>query len=153
MMERFYRGKSVMIRAVLLYPQVLPLHAKGDQIYHCALNKGVYSWQMQAPDARLFDQQGQVVGSHSAGPVWEYKEGGRVLGRVVSKMDMSPTTAIAWLLVEVIAHRGNGLFSGVNFINRVNTHGGLPPLSGCDANHLGTERRISYSVDYIFYAR
>jgi hypothetical protein len=131
---------------------VLAVHAKGDQIYQCALNGGVYSWQLQAPDARLFDAQGRIVGNHYSGPVWEYKEGSRVTGRIVNKIDSAPDSAISWLLVEVIAHKGDGLFSDVKFINRINTRGGLPPLRGCDSNHVGGEKRVPYEADYIFYA-
>ena len=40
----------------------LTVHAKGDQIYQCTLNGGVYSWQTQAPDAKLFDGRIQVTG-------------------------------------------------------------------------------------------
>ena len=131
---------------------ILSVHAKGDQIYQCSLNGGVYSWQLQAPDARLFDVQGQVVGSHYSGPVWEYKEGSRVVGKVLNKISIAPDSAISWLLVKVVSHKGNGLFSDVSFINRVNTEGGLPPSSGCDSNHLGSEKRMAYTADYIFYA-
>lgn len=131
---------------------VLTVHAKGDQIYQCSLNGGVYSWQLQAPDARLFDAQGQVVGNHYSGPVWEYKEGSRVVGQVLNKIDIAPDSSISWLLVKVVSHKGNGLFSDVIFINRINTHGGLPPLSGCDSNHLGGEKRVAYTADYIFYS-
>jgi hypothetical protein len=130
---------------------VLTVHAKGDQIYQCSLNGGVYSWLLQAPDAKLFDAQGQVVGNHYSGPVWEYKEGSRVVGRVLNKIEIAPGSSISWLLVEVVSHKGNGLFADVKFINRINTNGGLPPLSGCDSNHLGAERRVAYTADYIFY--
>ncbi len=132
---------------------ILTVHAKGDQIYQCVLNKDEYSWQLQAPDAKLFDEQGHVVGNHYSGPIWEYKEGSRVVGKVVKKIDKTPESAISWLLVEIIGHKGNGLFSNVSYINRINTHGGLPPLSGCDANHLGGEKRVAYTADYIFYAK
>ncbi|WP_181050041.1 DUF3455 domain-containing protein [Methylobacter tundripaludum] len=135
------------------YSPVLTVHAKGDQIYQCSLNKGEYAWETQAPDAKLFDAQGKIVGNHTAGPLWEYKEGSRVVGRVVKKIDMAPGSAIAWLLVEVVSHKGDGLFSNVSFINRINTHGGLPPSSGCDANHLGGEKRIAYTADYVFYGK
>jgi len=131
---------------------VLSAHAKGDQIYQCLVDNNKYFWKIQAPDARLYDAQGQIVGNHYAGPIWEYKEGSRVVGRIVNKADIAPETSISWLLVEVIEHKGNGLFSNVKYINRVNTHGGLPPLSGCDANHLGSEKRVPYTADYIFYA-
>ncbi|MGJ0490361.1 DUF3455 domain-containing protein [Methylobacter sp.] len=132
---------------------VLSVHAKGDQIYQCSVDNNEYAWKIQAPDARLYDAQGQIVGNHYAGPVWEYKEGSRIVGRIVNKIDIAPKSSISWLLVEVIGHKGNGLFSDVKYINRINTHGGLPPLSGCDANHLGSEKRVPYKADYIFYAK
>ncbi|MDO9169923.1 MAG: DUF3455 domain-containing protein [Methylobacter sp.] len=135
------------------YSPMLTVHAKGDQIYQCSLNQGEYAWTMLAPDAKLFDEEGKLVGNHSAGPLWEYKEGSRVVGRVVNKIDKAAGKAISWLLVEVVSHQGDGLFSDVSFINRVNTHGGLPPSSGCTANHLGSEKRVAYTADYIFYGK
>ncbi|HEY8097530.1 MAG TPA: DUF3455 domain-containing protein [Methylobacter sp.] len=135
------------------YSPVLTVHAKGDQIYQCTLNKGEFAWETQAPDAKLFDAQGNIVGNHTAGPLWEYKEGSRVVGRVVNKADVSPGKAISWLLVEVVSHKGDGLFSNVNFINRINTYGGLPPTSRCNANHLGSEKRVAYTADYVFYSK
>jgi hypothetical protein len=132
---------------------VLSVHAKGDQIYQCSVDNNKYAWKIQAPDARLYDAQGQIVGNHYAGPVWEYKEGSRIVGRIVNKIDIAPKSSISWLLVEAIGHKGNGLLSDIKYINRINTHGGLPPLSGCDANHLGSEKRVPYTADYIFYAK
>jgi hypothetical protein len=135
------------------YNPILTVHAKGDQIYQCSLNKGEYVWEIQGPDAQLFDAQGKIVGNHSAGPVWEYKEGSQVGGRVLKKLDKRPDFAISWLLVEVISHKGNGLLSNVSFINRINTEGGLPPFVACNANHVGGEKRIAYKADYIFYSK
>lgn len=132
---------------------LLTVYAKGDQIYQCSVNNGVYSWQVQAPDARLFDAQGNIVGNHYSGPIWEYKEGSRVVGRILNKIDIAPDSSISWLLVEVVAHNGNGLFADVSYINRVNTHGGVAPISGCDSNHLGGEKRVGYTADYIFYTK
>jgi hypothetical protein len=141
------------IKAPAGYSPVLTVYAKGDQIYQCSLNKGEYAWETQAPDAKLFDAQGNIVGNHTAGPLWEYKEGSRVVGKVLKKIDMTPGSAISWLLVEVVSHKGDGLFSNVSFINRINTQGGLPPTSGCDANHLGSEKRVAYTADYVFYGK
>jgi hypothetical protein len=132
---------------------VLTVYAKGDQIYQCSLNGGVYSWELQAPDAKLFDAQGLIVGNHYSGPIWEYKEGSRVVGRVLKKIDIAPDSSISWLLVEVVANKGIGLFSNVSFINRINTLGGLPPQTGCDSNHLGGEKRVAYRADYVFYTK
>jgi hypothetical protein len=150
-----YAGVSIPepIKVPTGYSPVLTVHAKGDQIYQCTVNKGEYSWETQAPDAKLFDGQGNIVGNHTAGPLWEYKEGSQVVGKVLKKIDMAPGSSIAWLLVEVVSHKGDGLFSNVSFINRINTHGGLVPSSRCDANHLGGEKRVPYTADYVFYGK
>ncbi|HEY8159392.1 MAG TPA: DUF3455 domain-containing protein [Methylobacter sp.] len=150
-----YAGVSIpeQIKVPADYSPLLTVHAKGDQIYQCSLNKGEYSWQTLAPDAKLFDDQGNVVGNHTAGPLWEYKEGSQVVGKVLKKIDMAPGSAISWLLVEVVSHKGDGLFSNVSYINRINTHGGLAPSSGCDTNHLGVEKRVPYTADYVFYGK
>lgn len=129
----------------------LTVHAKGNQIYLCTVKNDLYSWQIQAPDAQLFDDSGQIVGKHYSGPVWEYKEGSRVQGKLVSKIDKTPGSAITWLLVEVVGHTGKSPFAKSSFINRINTQGGIPPAGGCDANHLGSEKHVNYSADYIFY--
>jgi hypothetical protein len=130
----------------------LSVHAKGDQIYQCAPNNNGYAWILKAPDATLFDDRGNSVGNHYEGPVWEYK-GSQVAGRVLKKLDVAPASTIPWLLVEVTSHQGRGFLSNVSFINRIHTHGGLAPKSGCDANHPGAEKRIAYTADYIFYAK
>ncbi|MDD2723406.1 MAG: DUF3455 domain-containing protein [Methylovulum sp.] len=128
----------------------LSVHAQGEQIYQCTLNQNKYAWEAKAPDALLFDDHGQVVGKHYAGPIWEYKAGSHVVGRVVKKLDVSDK-AIAWLLVEVVSHKGKDFFADAKFINRINTQGGLPPTSGCDGNHLGNEKRVAYKADYVFF--
>jgi len=150
-----YAGTAipVEIRAPGSSTSVLSVHAKGDQIYQCTLESGKYAWQLQAPDAELFDAQGKQVGRHAAGPIWQYQDGSQVLGRVLKKSDVAPDAAISWLLLEVVEHKGKGLLAGVDFINRINTHGGLQPLSGCNSNHLGSEKRVAYTADYVFYEK
>ncbi len=133
--------------------QVLLLHAKGEQIYQCSSDKSEYSWRLQAPDAQLFDAKGQQVGSHTIGPEWSYQDGSRVLGRVLKKVAVAPDSAVAWVLLEAIDHHGAGVFANTRFIQRVNTRGGLPPVSSCNSNHLGMEKPVAYSADYIFYTR
>ncbi|MGZ8945978.1 MAG: DUF3455 domain-containing protein [Methylococcaceae bacterium] len=141
------------IRAPSGHEAFLSVHAKGDQIYQCSVNNDKYSWQIQAPDAKLFDDQGQIVGKHYSGPIWEYKEGSRVEGRITQRLNVAPESSISWLLVEVVGHKGDSMFAKTSFINRINTQGGLAPTTGCDANHLGSEKRVNYSADYIFYRK
>jgi hypothetical protein len=131
---------------------VLTVSAKGDQIYLCNLKNTTYLWQLQAPDATLFDMNGQIVGKHYSGPIWEYKDGSQIVGQVLNKVDVDPKSSVSWLLVKIVSTKDRGVFSDVNFINRVNTHGGLPPLTGCDSNHLGAEKRVYYTANYIFYS-
>lgn len=141
------------IKAPSGYSPMLTVHAKGDQIYQCSLNNGEYAWETLTPDAALYDGQGKIVGHHSAGPIWEYKQGSRVVGRVLKKVDVAMGSSISWLLVEVVAHNAKGLFSKASYINRINTHGGLPPNSGCNGNHLGGEKRVAYTADYVFLGK
>lgn len=129
----------------------LSVHAQGEQIYQCQGKDGGYLWQIQAPDARLYDDQGRIVGKHYEGPVWEYREGSRVQGKILARFDKSVESAIAWLLVEIVGHRGHSVFAETRYIQRINTQGGLPPDSGCDGNHLGREKRVAYTADYVFY--
>lgn len=131
---------------------ILTLHAKGDQIYQCTSNNDKHVWQLLAPDTELFDTQGQLAGRHSAGPAWQFKDGSRIVGKTIAQVKRAPLASIPWLLIEVVEHEGQGLLSRVNFIQRINTEGGLPPLSPCNTNHLGSEKRIAYTADYVFYA-
>jgi len=132
---------------------VLSVHAKGDQIYQCTLESGNYTWQLQAPDAELFDGQGHEVGKHVAGPTWRYQDGSEVRGRLLSKIDLTPDSAISWLLLEAVEHKGKGVLADVDFINRIDTQSGLPPVSGCNGNHLGSEKRVAYTAAYVFYKK
>ena len=128
----------------------LIVYATGVQIYQCAINQGSYSWQVQAPDATLYNEKYEIIGKHYKGPIWEYKKGSRVEGRIVNSQPQSDN-AISWLLVEVVSKRGEGPFSAATYINRFNTVGGISPLTGCDANHLGSDKMVPYSASYLFY--
>ncbi|MEQ1739980.1 MAG: DUF3455 domain-containing protein [Methyloglobulus sp.] len=132
----------------------LNVHGKGDQIFYCALSTGVYSWIWQAPDAKLYDAQNKaLVGSHGAGPSWLHTDGSSVKAKVIQKTDAPDKASAPWLLLEVTEGKGDGLLAHASYIQRINTQGGLSPISSCDANHLGTEKRMAYEADYIFYSK
>ena len=132
----------------------MTLHAKGDQIFHCVLKAGVYSWKWHAPDAKLYDTQTQAeVGSHGAGPSWVYKDGSGVIAKVLQKTDAPDKVSAPWLLLEVSGHKGDGFLALTSYIQRINTQGGVTPSSGCDANHLGSEKRVPYLADYVFFSK
>jgi hypothetical protein len=132
----------------------LSLHAKGDQLYLCVLDGGIYTWKWQAPDAKLYDSQNQaLVGTHGAGPSWTHKDGSSVIAKVTQKADAPEKSAAPWLLLVVTEHKGEGLLALTSYIQRINTQGGIPPSSACDANHLGSEKRVSYTADYLFFGK
>lgn len=132
----------------------LNLHAKGDQIFYCELSAGIYSWTWQAPDAKLYDTNNKaLVGSHGAGPSWTHNDGSSVKAKVIQKIDALDKASAPWLLLEVTGHKGDGLLAQASYIQRINTHGGVSPIAGCDANHLGSGKQVPYSADYIFYKK
>ena len=63
------------------YRLLLRAVGSGDQVYGCING----SWVLKAPDARLLNQEGSVIGRHFAGPTWQFNDGSRVKGRAVAK--------------------------------------------------------------------
>ena len=131
---------------------VLQVHAKGDQIYSCKTEGQQAGWTLKAPDAQLFDKDGKAFGKHSAGPSWEASDGSRVVGKAAANAPSPDPDSIAWLLVKVVSHEGEGVLTRITSIQRINTKGGKAPASGCDAAHAGQEVRVPYSADYLFLA-
>jgi Protein of unknown function (DUF3455) len=133
---------------------VLRAHAMGAQIYLCQAGAdGKQQWTLKAPDADLMDDQGTVIGHHSAGPAWQLADGSAVTGKAVARVDSPDSHSIPWLLVEVVGHQGEGLLASVAHIQRIYTRGGQAPAAGdCDATRSNAEVRIPYSADYYFYA-
>lgn len=128
--------------------------AKGIQIYACqAGTDGKYSWALKEPRAALLDEDGKQIGLHFAGPNWKLNDGSEVTGKMAAKHKAPKAGAIPWLLVNVIAHKGNGALEKVTTIQRVNTEGGVvDAVKSCDASKAGTESESNYSAIYYFYA-
>jgi len=133
---------------------VLVAHATGSQIYLCAKGAdGAPQWTLKAPDAELRDDQGQLIGHHSAGPSWKYSDGSEVTGKAAARVDSPDAASVPWLRVAAVSHAGNGLLAHVSTIQRLHTRGGQPPPAPqCDAGKAGAEVRVPYSADYYFYA-
>ncbi len=152
------RGADPATPASLSVPSgqepVLTLTAKGVQIYECrpvAGEAGKYEWAFKAPEADLFDAQGQKVGKHYAGPTWELTAGSKVVGKVKAKADAPDGKGIPWLLLDVVEQKG-GILAKVQSIQRVATVGGKAPAEAADQSKAGQERRVEYSATYVFYA-
>jgi Protein of unknown function (DUF3455) len=131
---------------------ILTATGKGVQIYACQQLATGPQWVFQAPEATLTDASGTDVGTHGAGPTWKSKDGSSVKGELVQKAASPESTAIPWLLLKAASVSGAGVMTRVEFIRRSETHGGLAPTTGCDAQHLNTTSRVPYTAIYTFYS-
>jgi Protein of unknown function (DUF3455) len=128
--------------------------AKGVQIYECRARKDdatKFEWVFKAPEADLFDQQGRRIGRHYAGPTWEAIDGSKVVGEIKAREPSPDANAIPWLLLAARKHEGNGVFTRVTSIQRLETVGGKAPAQSCDQSSQGNEVRVPYTAVYFFY--
>ena len=133
---------------------LLIARARGFQIYVCEVDTaGLPAWTLKAPEALLYDDQGNVLGRHFGGPTWKHNDGSEISGKMAARVDAPEADAIPWLLLTVTDHSGKGVFSPVTTIQRVHTKGGLAPASGCTSADLEREFQSSYTADYYFYGR
>lgn len=135
---------------------VLKARAKGVQIYECASkpeDARAFSWKLKAPEADLFDDRGDKVARHFAGPTWEATDGSSAVGSVMAKADAPDPEAVPWLLLTAVS-KGPGLFARVMHVQRLDTSGGKAPATGCDAAQAKkkAEVRIPYEATYYLYA-
>ncbi|MGA7567814.1 MAG: DUF3455 domain-containing protein [Terriglobales bacterium] len=132
---------------------ILATHGTGVQIYVCRAGMGQNpAWVLKAPDANLTDEAGNKVIHHFAGPTWKDVDGSVVTGKVITKLDAPDHDAVPWLLLSAASHTGEGILARVTTIQRIHTHGGLPPKAGeCNASSNGREVRSAYSTEYYFY--
>jgi hypothetical protein len=128
------------------------LDAQGVQIYQWQAKKDhptQYEWVFKAPEADLFDG-GKKVGHHGAGPTWESTDGSKVVGLLKAHVDSIDSDAVPWLLLTAKSHSGNGIFSHVTSIQRLETSGGKPPTATGHPKP-GEELRVPYYATYYFY--
>ena len=133
---------------------VFQLIGQGVQIYRCQPrtdDPSALQWTFRFPEATLLNPRGEVVGSHSAGPIWEGNDGSQVVGEARANADSPDPEAIPWLLIQARSNQGAGLFGSVTYIQRLHTTGGRAPVGGCDQEHAGQEVRIPYTATYVFY--
>jgi hypothetical protein len=133
---------------------VLSARAQGVQIYACGADPAdatQWRWIFKAPEADLFDAQGEKIGRHYAGPTWEALDGSRVVGEVVARDDGPDPTAIPWLLLASKMRSGKGELEKVQSIQRLLTVGGRAPATACTKERDGETARSPYAATYYFY--
>jgi hypothetical protein len=122
--------------------------AKGAQIYVCGIRGIANEWNFKAPEAELIDAHGRLFAKHYAAPTWEAPDGSKIVGKVLVSAPAPKAGAIPWLLLSAEAS-ASGVLAGVRFVQRVNTSGGVGSTGACLT--VGTERRVAYTANYIFY--
>jgi len=112
------------------------------------------TWGAAVPRATLFDDDGNIVADHFAGPTWRSNSGSEVVGALPPLAAVIvDTNAIPWLrlaAVEELTH-GPGIFADTTFIQRVNTTAGKAPSA--NGTFVGQVARVPYTADYFFYRR
>jgi hypothetical protein len=126
---------------------VAQLQAAGAQVYVCAKNAaGALNWTFREPVASLLDE-GKTVGRHFVGPTWEFVDGSRVVGEVVSKAPGATAKDIAWLKLSAKEPPKSGLVAGATSILRIDTKGGVFE-GACDSE--GELHSEPYTATYVF---
>jgi len=134
----------------------LAAHASGVQIYDCKASKddpARFEWVFRAPEADLFDESGQKIGRHYAGPTWESHDGSKVVGETRARDDGPDANAIPWLLLAAKSTSGDGILAHTVSVQRVDTVGGKAPSGGCGQVQAARAReaRVPYSATYNFF--
>ena len=143
-------------------------HGVGTQNYICqpAASLGRVAWTLSTPQAALFSADADQLTTHffSLNPeepnvvrvTWQdSRDTSTIWARLLKAVPVSPD-AVAWLKLEVVGKRvgptgGDTLF-GTTFVQRLNTAGGLAPLTDCDnPQDIGRKAFIPYTADYFFY--
>ena len=123
------------------------LQAAGAQIYICAKNTaGALNWTFREPLATLLEE-GKTVGRHFVGPTWEFVDGSRVVGELVSKAPGTTAKDIAWLKLSVKDPPQSGLAAGATSVLRIDTKGGVFE-GACDGE--GELHSEPYAATYVF---
>ena len=125
----------------------------GEITYECREKKdmaGAYEWAFVGPVATLYSGDKKAVGKYYAGPTWEANDGSKVTGK---QLAVSPATPgnIPLQLVKAEPAMGAGAMTGVSYIQRLNTKGGVAPAMACDAMSKGKRQQVAYEADYVFY--
>ena len=126
----------------------------GEITYECRVKKdmaGQFEWSFVGPDAVLNDRNGMKVGKYYGPPAtWESADGSKLTGAQVA---VAPAGAanIPYQLVKANPASGSGVMSGVTYIQRVATVGGIAPATSCDAVKAGIKQNVRYQADYVFW--
>ena len=145
-------------------------HAVGTQNYICLPSGTSFAWIFFAPQATLFNDKDEQVITHFLSPnpfesgtlraTWQHSRDTSTVWALAIASSSDPAYvapgAIPWLLLDVIDAQegptGGQKLTVTTSIQRVNTSGGVAPLTGCTlATDVGKKAFVPYTADYFFY--
>ena len=155
-------------------------HAIGTQNYVCQPSGAGVAYVLFTPQATLFDEDGDKIISHFFSPnpdepntdpkvvadgairaTWEYRDTSSVWAALVPNGASTDSNfveegAVAWLKLKAVGLEdgptGGDKLSDTSFVQRLNTHGGLAPSTGCASlADVGNKAFVPYTADYFFY--
>uniref|UniRef100_UPI0030D797FA DUF3455 domain-containing protein n=1 Tax=Pseudomonas sp. RA_35y_Pfl2_P32 TaxID=3088705 RepID=UPI0030D797FA len=127
----------------------------GEITYECrgkANAPGQTEWFFVGPKATLNARDGQMLGSYFGPPAtWQAKDGSTITG---TQLAVAPSSSgnLPYQLVKANPAQGKGAMTGVSYIQRVATRGGVAPSLACTAANKGQREVVSYQADYLFWA-
>lgn len=126
----------------------------GEITYECRAKAGaagMFEWVFVGPRADLNSRTGTRLGSYFGPPAtWAWSDGSSITGTQVAVAPAMPGS-IPLQLVKANPATGAGAMSGVSYVQRVATRGGVAPALACDAASAGRKEVVKYQADYIFW--
>ena len=140
----------------------------GTQNYVCQPSGAGFAFVLFTPQATLFNDADHQIITHFFSPnpdehgtirvTWENsRDTSTVWAALVPKGSITvDPNSIAWLKLEVVGAEdgptGGDKLSDTKFVQRLNTSGGLAPLTGCSSlADVGKKAFVPYTADYFFY--
>jgi len=155
-------------------------HAIGTQNYVCQPSGAGVAYVLFTPQATLFGEDGGKIISHFFSPnpdepntdpkvvadgairaTWQFRDTSSVWAATVPNGASTDAKfvekgAVAWLKLKAVGLEdgptGGDKLSDTSFVQRLNTTGGLAPLTGCASlADVGNKAFVPYTADYFFY--
>jgi uncharacterized protein DUF3455 len=146
-------------------------HAFGTQNYICLRSATRFAWTLFTPQATLLGDDDEQVITHFFSPnpsedgtiraTWQHSQDtSTVWARVVHSPSSDPNFveagAVPWVLLQRAGVKegptGGDTLTATTFVQRLNTHGGVAPSTGCSsAEDVGDKAFMPYTADYFFY--
>lgn len=135
--------------------RVATYYASGFQHYKAqqkpGSETGTYEWVFVAPQAHLYDTTNKKVGTHGAGPYWTLSATDSIFAQqfTPAKLASPDANSIPWLLLmPKTGKTATGVFSNVDYIQRIATKGGKAPAKAPQS--LTETASVYYAAIYRF---